>query len=204
MSFQSVHDLLVPPGIVRKQKFWDFFDGDSLRSWWNVNSTGSNGMVDTVDEGYFLTTGTADNNRESIDHNDINHYSATGATCIFVMRNTETTLRRFFAGFKDSESFGHYAVIDDDTDNGSGNVELVSRDGSSTGAVDLGLSLDETFHKWQLNFRTSSVLAFRDNVLSGLATSNLPTTAQQLNAAAQTRTTAARTAHIRYFEAFNT
>jgi len=206
MSFQSVHDMLVPPGQVRKQKFWDFFDGDSLRSWWTEADgagTGSGAMADEVDGGYQLTTGTSDNNWRRLTFDDLaRHYEPTGSVFIIIC-NRDSTLSRFFAGLINPKNAANQTIlVDNDTDNTF--YELATVDGSTTNAVATSVTVDTTVRKHFGILNAASAKLSIDDTLEAISTSNLPTVKLQPIFAVQTRTTAARTGNIRRYEAYNT
>jgi len=91
MTFNSVYEILDPISTIRKQRFWDWFDGDALRSWWAQTSFGAGGTVsmeDAVDEGLKIVTNTASLDGQQIDFNDERHYSETAS--IFYWSNSSS------------------------------------------------------------------------------------------------------------------
>jgi len=207
MSFQSVHDLLTPPGVVRKQKFWDWFSGDSLKSYWTfANESGSGGsgaMQDAVNGGYQITTDTSSNDYSGISFSNIaNHYSATASSFIAVA-NRDSTLSRYWAGLMETKNgVGDYYICD----NVSANTFYILKtsDGGTNTDTNTSVAVDTTVRKSQGISNNSSIALWLDDVLEAINTANLPTTALQPNYVVMTNTTAAKTGSIRYFEAYNT
>jgi len=85
MTFDSVYEISTSPRLIKKQWFVDYFDGDTPRSWWHrTNDSGSStfSMVDGLNEGVQLVTGTSTSEFINIAFNNINQYSPTGCVVI--------------------------------------------------------------------------------------------------------------------------
>ena len=104
MTFDSVYEMFTPLVTERKQHFWDFFHGDSVRNYWlidNVVGTGSIGMQDTVREGATLKSGSTNGNASDIDFGDTvgpKNYDWDGSVFITVARR-DNTVSRMRCGF---------------------------------------------------------------------------------------------------------
>jgi len=203
MTFASVYEILDPLTTVRKQRFWDWFDGDSLRNWWQENGTGSSAMVDAVDEGFRLTSGTASGNNRFINFNTIRHYSETGSISIAITRKLTTANSVEHVGFLDTVSFLHFAYVINDS-LGETNYTISTKDGTTQTNTEGTIAHDLIFHLKQIeNTSTSNIMSI-DGVLDVTKITNRPAARLQPVFRTLTRTTAAREARIRYFEAFNT
>ena len=204
MSFQSVHDLLTPPSIVRKTKFWDWFDGDSLKSWWttrDVVGTGTFAMSDAVDEGFKISTGGSSGDRSEIYFNDIRHYSETGSIIIWVAKAVDSTNALTDIGSTNDGTTTAYSIIRFHT--GQANWNYLSK-GAGAGSIDLGIARDNNFNEWKISHNTASVTIFNNDILTGVATSNIPTSRQQPYAASGAIEAAAKDLLLRRCEAYNT
>lgn len=206
MSFQSVHDMLTPPGIVRPQKFWDFLDGDSLRSWWTATNLGSGSiaMDDTVDKGLLITTGASSGNEGHITFNDIRHYSHVSSVCIAVTKANDATNRDMHAGFTEQTGsvFNTRASYLDAS--AATFKRLQTSVNGSTTNTDTSIVLDENWTKSKVELRASSVLISLSDTLEGISTSNVPDVALQPYCRFETKEAAAKTGNIRRMECYNT
>jgi len=203
LTFASVYEILDPLTTVRKQRFWDFFDGDFLRSWWQENGTGSSGMVDAVDEGFRLTSGTATSNNRFINFNTIRPYSETGSVGIWITKKVTSTNSIEQAGFLDTTSFLHFALIANDSLT-EVNYTILTKDGTTQTNTEGTVAHDSIFHGKKIENTSTSNIMFMDGVLDVTKTTNRPAARLQPMFRTFTRTTAAREARIRYFEVFNT
>jgi len=205
MSFQSVHDMLTPPGIVRKTKFWDFFDGDSLRSWWTLTDstgTGSGAMNDAIDGGYRLTSGTGFFDLIRIDFNNISHYEETGCVFIGILNIDSITSNTQSAGLADTGPASPHRAL---YKNASGSTFLqLETNGGSTTTGDSSIAIDTVTHKAQINMRSASALLTIDDLLEVVNTANLPTQPMQPTLVMLGQAGSAKTGNYNYCEAYNT
>ena len=205
MSFQSVHDLLTPPAVIRKTKFWDWFDGDSLKSWWTLThkaGSGSGAMNDAVDGGYRITTGSTSSDNSIIDFNSINHYASNASMFIGVFAPVESTSRLTHVGMDDSNSFGEYSFIENDTSDTF--IGLKTRDGVTTTQIDSTVAIDEVYHNHRIVLGSASHNLFMDGTLEVAKTTNLPTADLQPAFRIFTRTSASRSIDCLRCEVYNT
>jgi hypothetical protein len=210
MSFQSVHDLLTPPGVVRKQKFWDFCDGTDIRSWWRFadkSGSGSSGMVDAINDGMFLTCGSTNGNASLLDFNNLQQYDHDACVFDVTWRLPSTTGVNSNIGlFEDVLTTVNQSIfMSFDSFGGATNYVFATRDGVGGGSVDTGIAADTNSHRMRGDLAVSSARGFIDNVLVGLRTSNLATAALQPTLFQANRvTTSTRTMYCSRFEAYNT
>jgi len=200
---KALIDYLNAPGVVPLQRVVDNFDGDALRSWWNLTdvagSGGSAAMLDEVDGGLRLSSPTVAFDSSQIDFNSINHYSQTSAEFIAVIRKSGDTGSRMVAGLAQTTwaaSDSKVAVMYDTT----GNIEL--RNGSTDVAG--SVAQDTNWHSHKVTVSSTTTLMFTDGPLDAVNTSSLPSAALQPIFARQTNAASAKTGDIRYMEAYNT
>lgn len=208
MTFASVYEILTPLSTIRKTKFWDWFDGDALRSWWSETGFGAGGtvsMADGIDEGLKLVSNTANQDGVQIDHTgSVRHYSHTASVEIAIFRFLLTTTFASALGFRDTPTGGtDFVFAGADTFFDASNFILRSSDASSNSTLSTTLALDTTFHIHKLEMGSANIKQTIDGVLENTKTTNRPTVKLHPAFYSQTRTTAARESHIRYIEVFN-
>lgn len=207
MTFSSVYQILTPLKTVRKQKFWDWFDGDNIRSWWSETVFGGGGtvsMADAVDEGLKIVSNTADQDGKQIDFNDIRHYSETASILIGVIRLLLTTSQDIMVAFRSVKTGTDITFTGCDTI--FDNVKFILRtgDGTTTSFSSTAINLDTIFRNHKTECGSANIKYTLDGILEITKTTNRPTAKLQPVFFAQTRTTTAREGHIRYLEAYNT
>lgn len=204
MTFDSVYQMFTPLTIVRKQRFWDLFDGNALRSWWileQINPTVTGAMVDAVDEGFSLTVG-ASSDEAQIHFADIRHYEPTGVVIQGVMRAVVVGSFVSFAITDDAfAGSSHRAAFEYDS-GGDANFVLRTSNGSSS-LVASSIARDTNWHIGKVAMNSSDGQLFMEGILEATTTSTLPTNKGQpafdvfgRGASSQGR--------IRYIEAYNT
>jgi len=184
MTKDSVYEILDPLTTLRKTRFWDWFDGNDLRSWWTkTNDQGINTfqMTDVIDGGFEIVTATTTNDRGTIDQGNINHYSNTAAIFISVFQSLETTLLRHRIGFSQDEAQTEIAVVDMDTATSS-NIQFLASDAGGSSRTSSGDAIDANFHSFKLELvSASSATLDIDGVFKLTHTSNLPDVALPSN-----------------------
>lgn len=209
MTFGSVYEILDPLTRIRKQRFWDWFDGNALRNWWifsQSNGTGVGSMVDVIDEGFQIeVTSTGSNHRSTIDYNDKRHYSETASVVIGIIRRvTANTLAHVGSHNIDSSSVSVNQVIYANDDGGPFKA-ITSSDGGTTSTVDSDVATDTNFTNYKTTRQSADLLLHIAGILKVTKTTNRPTLKQQ-PAFQSFSTTAAsgKQSRIRYLEAYNT
>jgi len=205
LTFNSVYEMLTPLTQIRSQRFWEWFSGDDIKSYWNFNDifgTNSGAMSDEVDGGYVITTGATTSHQGAIEFNNKRPFEETGCVGIFVMKVDESTNRRIFGGLSNSVTLGSdYIAIYNDSS--TTNYEFQTRQSSVT-TVASSVTNDESYHVHKVEGLSSSATGTIDGVLEATNTTNLPTSPLQPIFATLARSASARNGHIKYFEAFNT
>lgn len=211
MTFASVYEILDPIDTVRKQRSWDWFDGDQLRSFWksfNRIGSGSTPMSDTIDGGIRCISGTVIGNDTMITQNNINHYSQTASVFIGICRNISGAgLIQYGAGFvKDESSFGNNDVcmVFMDTGNNA-NVSLHTANASAQTVTGSDIAVHTNWFSVKIELLASTGELTLDGLLKITTGLTLPTAAQQVIAARSLcQSTGARESRARYVEAYNT
>ena len=76
-----------------KQHFIEWLSGKQLPSYWNyhdINGTGTKGMSDSVDGGYFIKSSGGNATHSKIDFNDKRQYSHEGSSVNWVHKTSRT------------------------------------------------------------------------------------------------------------------
>ena len=207
MTFESVYEILNKPTEIRKQRFWDWFDGDALRSWWTKNDLVGNGtfaMVDTVDEGFGVTTGAINNNSSSINFGDIRPFNETACVCIGIVKRVSdlSNLKSGLANITLNDSI-ESAFYRDDTVRTFKELRTGDNIGNTVLATDI--VIDTNFTKYKIECGSANIKLSLDGILKITKTTDRPTVRLQpdpLNMS--TRTSAAREGRSRYCEVYNT
>jgi len=207
MTFASVYEILDPLTVIRKQKFWDWFDGSDVKAFWNKNLIGSSSiaMEDAVNDGVKLSTGATIFSFSMLDFNSINHYSHTASAWILMCRLRDAVQDRFRVGlndFQDAASFTQGYVWDALTGTNT-NHQLVAVNTTSS-ATDSDIAISTNIHVYSAEITSSDVKGKIDGVLKATHTTTLPTIALQPKLTCWNNTAADRALFARYYEAYNT
>lgn len=192
MTFGSVYEILDPLTVIRKQRFWDWFDGKQLKAWWTISEGSGVVMDDVVDGGIKIPASPT----TSINFNNIRHYEPTGSVLIAITTRTGTGGVQVF--FADSISFLHLAFSDNNS--GITFMNLQTKDGSTSNTVNSTILTNTNQHVVKIELRASDARYFIDGILEATSSSNLP--AQKLQPILRAFSNA--THNVRYFEALNT
>jgi len=211
MTFASVYEILTPLSTVRKQKFWDWFDGNDAKAWWtefNSSGTGSTDMTDEVDGGLTLTSSSVNGHYISIFFNDKRHYEPTGCGFVAVARRTDTTGTAMGVGLSESES----VITNDEACAGFRDVssftlkQVIHND--TTGAVtftDTAIGVDTSFHTYSAIVSASDIVFKIDGAVTNTASTELPDFRMQPDFVSDALTGVnSKKCAIRYIEVFNT
>jgi len=205
-EFASLYEAFNPLTTIAKTHFIEWFSGDDLDTiWTKVDGAGTGvfSMQDTIDEGFEIQTGALINNHSYINFNSIRHYAHDASILISISRITNLTSSVEQSGFQDTNSFGHFAIMQNDSA-ATPNFELNTKDGT-TGSVQQGsVARDTSFHVKKLENTSTSNIMTIDGILDVTKTNNRPGVRLQPIVRAFTRTTAAKEVRVRYLEAYNT
>lgn len=207
--FPSIYEMFNKLTEIAKAHFWDWFDGNGLHNRWTTfdfQGTGIYSMVDAIDEGFQIQTGTANNDNSNLTFNDKRQFDSENCVFIAVVRSVDSALRRHAVGISDSKGIpsgtNDIAVISDDTTTSAFKF-IRTQDGSAGTSTDTDVSRDEIFHTYIGDMSASDGKFFIDGILKVTQTTNLPVGKCQPVFLGVTRTTAAKQHRIRYFEIKN-
>ena len=205
VAFASLYEAFNPLTTVAKQHFIEWFSGSVLDSIWNqrnTNGVGTYAMVDAVDEGFSITTGTSTSNASDIDMNDIRHYSEDNYVCISIFRRVTTLSIVQQISVNNGATFNHYVLVQDDTINTF--YDLFTKDGTTPSAQDSDIAIDATFHSHKIELNGTNARLDIDGVLKVTKTTNLPVAALQPAFRVFARGTGGKEGRFRYIEAYST
>lgn len=207
MTFGSVYEILTLLTTLRKTKFWDWFDGDDLRSWWtktDIVGTNTFRMADIVDGGFEMITQSLTNAFCSIGFNGINHYSqiASRVECI-IQRKTANAL--VDCGLMDNPALNdnlQQVTVGDE----SAQTNKFIRHANATVKTDtsLGVARDTVMTNYSIELGASDAKAFIAGVIRATVTTTLPTIPLEPVCRVFRNGVGAEEGAIRYFEAYST
>jgi len=193
----------------RKTHFIEWFSGQDIDTIWtkaDVAGTNTFQMVDEINEGFEIITGSTAENRASIWFNGIKHYKEQGSKSIFTIRRVTSTEIGLVVGLSSIADVG-----------GSGNDRAVTfnqqtgffqfntHTGSTSTLVNSSIALDEVFHHFELEVTPSTGTMTMEGVLEATSTTTLPNDPVAPSFFVRNYTGGStRTGRIRYFEAYNT
>ncbi len=195
--------------MVRKQQVVENFSGQTLNERWTLNNpigSGSGAMLDAIDGGYQLTSGSNLNDIQSINFNSIAQYDFDLSAIYLVMRKDEADARMaggLLDGDEPAAAQNHMFVrIDDVTD--GGNDSLATGNGTTSSQTDLGVASTTTQINYLLRKFATYATAHRNGVFVGVKTTLLPTGKMEpLFKVKNKLAGAGRKCSIQYLEALN-
>jgi hypothetical protein len=201
-SLTSVYELTTPFGKERKQRFWDYFDGDALRSWWNTSGTATISMDDTVNSGVKIVTTSTSGSSGTIDTNTINHYSNTGHVIISRWKSDSATNIDYIVGLATRTGATNRAYII--LENSPNAIDLATRDGSTYSSVSFISSPDANWHNFKQQMTSTNFRGYMDGNFEAVKTNNLPADKIGMLISYTTQENVSHTGNISYYEAYNT
>lgn len=205
MTKDSVYEILDPLTTIRKTRFWDWFDGNDLKSWWTENNgagTGTFAMVDAVNEGFSITTDTAASDDSRIFFNDKRHYDFANSVLITVSRAVTATGISWIPMLVDNTSFTHRMIVR--VDSTSTFYDLNTRGGGAATVVATTVPTDTTFRVNKGELSSAKAEFTLDGVLEATSSTNLPSVKLQPMVRMNARASGGKEGRVRYLEAFNT
>jgi len=197
MSFESVYEMFNPLTELRKQHFWEWFEGSTLNSRWTQEQSGDAFMNDTIDGGFHLNANSGSNvlfgfnNIRQYDNQNSKMFSVARALVAFTASgfvndftvNMSTGFQQFTALMTIGGFYGFR----------SGNV------GANTN-VNSDISTDTNFHIFELELNPTDNIGSIEGIAKVVNTTTLPTLRLQPIFFAGGAT---GSLDVRYMEAFN-
>ena len=192
-----------------KQHFIEWFSGKQLPSYWTryddttyASGTGTDGMVDEVDEGAFVKTGNTQYNISNLAFNGKRQYNPTGSRITGVVRRVTSNT---------STMFGLYKVLTDGSnqsaniDNDTRNTYMRAVSGSTTPtATNMTVPISNVFKSLDIVLGASNIKFSVNGILEITQTVNRPTEKLQPRIYTLALTNANAETRLRYLEAYNT
>ncbi len=208
MTFTSVYEMFDPLTTVRKQRFWDFLSGDSLRSWWtstDIAGTGTFAMVDVVDEGFSISSGATTNNESQINFNNRRQYDFDPSELICVFRAVAITSNVSYCGLSGNiltyNGVEKALAIMDSTGT---NFALSTADASTSSKTEGSVAIDSVFRSYKITTGSANIKLTTAGILDVTKTTNRPTTKMQPVVGVKTVTSASKEIRTKYLEVYNT
>jgi len=200
---ESIYEHLFALTTIMKQRVVDNFNSGVLNERWalrNESGSGTSGMVNAVNEGGFVKSGSAGGAVSSIDFNNIRQYSNTDSVFIAVLKrlNSPGTLNAGLAnGIAIPVKLDSIMINNNSTQTF---YRLITRDATTANFTSTDVNVDLVFHVIKGIMTSSDAKIFIDNILKATNTTNLPT----LNMCPVVTDSLEGESRCRYFEAFNT
>jgi len=158
MTFESVYEMFTSLDTVRKQRFWTWFSGVDLNSYWTENQTAGSAtfsMNDSIDGGFNITGGGGSLNNSDIDFNDIRQYSPTGSVCILVAKrdtnNVNNLIETGLYGSRTGTALNDSMIARDGTELTFKSLFTRNASVDTTTASDVPVDLLFTNYKMEIN-----------------------------------------------------
>ena len=192
-----------------KQHFIEWFSGKQLPSYWTryddttyASGTGTDGMVDEVDEGAFVKTGNTQYNISNLAFNGKRQYNPTGSRITGVVRRVTAN---------SSTNFGLYNLLNDGSnqsvniDNDTRNTYMRAVSGRTTPtATSITVPVNTVFKLLDIVLGASNIKFSVNGILEITQTVTRPTEKLQPRFSALALTGANAETRCRYLEAYNT
>ena len=192
-----------------KQHFIEWFSGKQLPSYWTryddttyASGTGTDGMVDEVDEGVFVKSGNTQYNASVLAFNNIRQYNPTGSRITGVVRRVTAN---------SSTNFGLYNLLNDGSnqsvniDNDTRNTYMRAVSGRATPtATSMTVPVNTVFKLLDIVLGESNIKFSVNGILEITQTVNRPTQKLQPRIYTLALTNANAETRLRYLEAYNT
>ena len=192
-----------------KQHFIEWFSGKQIPSYWTryddtsyASGTGTDGMVDAVDEGAFVKTGNTQYNISNLAFNGKRQYNPTGSRITGVVRRVTAN---------SSTNFGLYNLLNDGSnqsvniDNDTRNTYMRAVSGRTTPtATSITVPVNTVFKLLDIVLGASNIKFSVNGILEITQTVNRPTEKLQPRIYTLALTNANAETRLRYLEAYNT
>ena len=206
----SLYERLSALTQVMNQRVVENFAGAGLNTArWTANSLAGSptfAMVDEIDEGFSISTGTTSSAHGTIDFNDKRQYDPADSVMIFPAKKVSASDIRLFLGMASIGNFagsGHWVLLYAQTGTTT-NFAIQTRDGSAQSQTESSIALDTSWHSYKIENGASNNKLYIDGVLEVTKTTNRPTTkCQPIMSVWNQATTTNVESRIRYLEAYN-
>ena len=203
----SIYDQLNASGTLAKQRFVETFSGDALDTdRWDIYNSGTvpQGMADSIDGGYYITT-TNSWDQVRLNFNDKRQFSPVSSKFIAMMKYTNSA----------AASAGGAGLIYDKTsaeltsNNGIGwslsanNHYFVTGDGTNRQVTTTGVTIDNAYHTYTGELNRSSGIGTIDGTTTFTNSTYVPHCNSKLQPSVWHKS-GAETFNINYYEAYNT
>jgi len=208
MTFNSVYEMLSPLTTYRLNHFWDWFDGNALRNWWNQDDfagTGTTGIADAVDGGGFVTGGSGNNESTFINYDGKDQIDNNSSVAIFIFHRFSTGTNDFSrCGFVNAVGSDNQSAYVQDL-NAASFILLRTGDASTSTDTDTTFGTDGVIRGYKMQLTSADCQLTVNGKLEITKTTNLPTvTFQPTWGGGNSPTGASGQTRLRYFEAYNT
>ena len=192
---------------VANQRVVENFSGSALDTdRWNVTTTG-NGTATMEDDGLKITSDSGATGGTMINFNNIRQYSQTGSVCIFVGKRTSASDAQMVGGFTSNTALNADVIEMKDYTGNTYKQLSYAKNGVWGTNVNTTVAIDTAWHSHKIELTSSSGTLSIDGLTEATnSTSYLPDSIVQpfFYSGETAGVASAKSAHIRYMEAYNT
>ena len=211
LTFNSLYESFQDLTYVQPKHFIEWFSGSAISTEWteqNITNTGTYGMEDSIDGGYYVTCNSGADSISSVNFNDKRHYSPTESVIIFDMKTDSiNSNQQVCGGFVNAGTQDFDATAGGVCVGSSSTVGMAVRSSSSTSQTDttIDATQDSDWNNYKLECTSTNVQCTRNGILVSTTTVDRPTLKQQPFMLCTTGGAGgAKTGHWRYLEAYDT
>tara|TARA_R110000765_G_scaffold81640_1_gene159619 strand:+ start:339 stop:965 length:627 start_codon:yes stop_codon:yes gene_type:complete len=206
---KSMYDQLNAHGTVAKQRFVETFSGSGLDTdRWNVTTTGNGAatMSDEADGGLKITSDSGATGGIMINFNNIRQYSQTGSVCIFVGKRTSASDAQMLGGLSSNTALNEDVASIKDYTGYAGNKQFATANNGSWQTQDTTVAKSTNYNSYKIELLSSSVTMSVDGLTEITNSTQVPDAPVQpfFYASESAGAASAKSAQIRYMEAYNT
>ncbi len=200
---ESIYEIFTPLTVERKQHFWEWFVGDTIKNCWTKNAlfgTSIGAMCSNIDGG-FKSAWSVDSVNTTYTFNDVRHYSETGS--VWITTTKRTTAGQIIVGLSSTDR--HNTQYNSYQDSTSGTFKtLINRNGSCTTTTNTSVCVDTNWTSAKGELTCAASMIWIGNTLEGTSTTNLPTVVMQPIFQHVAISSSNVDISMRYFEVYNT
>ena len=203
----SIYDQLNAYGTVAKQRFVETFSGSILDTdrwtYRDLAGTGSSGMSDSVNGGFFVKTATTTGTSQ-IDFNDIRQFSHTGSVFIGVLQKVTATNALLDSGLITGITHTDTNTASVNIDTRQTYIRLNTGDASANTRTDTDVAIHSNMTSVKIECKAGDIELSLDGILKATKTTNRPTLKMQPYFRPTTLSTPLTEGDISYMECYNT
>lgn len=210
MTELSLYEQVADLSTIKKQWFFDLFQGDALDTdrWNEENNTGTCtfAMSDTINGGFSISTNTTAGGHGAITFNLKRPFSNTASVFISRFRSDNLSDYLVHAGFSEVANAvtpsNDWALWRHQFN--TANFLISTSDNTTSSSTQSSVARDDQYHTFKATLGASNCIGDLDGVQEITKTTNLPSAKLQPNLAVRNSDSIVHTGYFTYYEAYNT